>query len=557
MPTIRGSDSNDSVLAGSATTITVTFPAGVESGDRAYVVATNLNNAELTMDAAWTPDTQVAIGTAGGRLFRKVCDGSEDSTTVTVTCALGSRLAAALVVVAGANPATEAISVTDNNSTTTLPVPSVTPASDDNVLLAIGAARHQNYAQAGIKTYPAGYTEIEDTATSNGSGQMAGAWAAWKQLGTGTSGSGTGAATVTVNGVDATPTPLGASGATWLLALPNAGDAPPPSAAPTGWDEVRLFTREVIAYDGWDPASNTAPAERSTRAYFDNTGLYLAADQDALTVVPGPSDFATTSANQVIEGMDFVEDVVVNHSGVVFKRCRFRKGIDAGPLGGADVAPVFIYCDAIYNLGGASTSVKNLISGPGKFYRCNISGYVDGVAIKTAADNSGQRSLFMDCFLHDLRLVDDPGQPGRSHNDWFQSNQTGGACDFTHNTIFGSATNNFSAVESWTRSSGPHWTAGETPYSCTFESPSTGGDEVGRINAVIQLKADTASESDLRRNLIAGSMFRVTNATTGNVCRVEDNEVAVAHMDSGNPPFGGTLTTNSGNRDWKSGTPIS
>lgn len=231
--TLLGSDAKNSGTSGGLLSQGLVFPAGVTAGDRAFVVAADLNADAMSMPAAWTPGTQQAVGSAGMRLFRKVCDGSESGSTVSFTLPgpTGTRLAGVLFVVHGADAPTENLAL--NNSVNTLAVPTVKPTVDGCLIVTVAGLRYGTAAGANV-TPPSGWSEDKDTVTTNATGGGVGAWLGHRTLGAGTA------------GVDSPAGSLGLSntggGAVWTFAFPPAsGGTPPPDPIPAGVVELRLF----------------------------------------------------------------------------------------------------------------------------------------------------------------------------------------------------------------------------------------------------------------------------------------------------------------------------
>lgn len=234
--TIVGHSSANTGTAGTQVTLNLPWPTGIAAGDRAYMVGMNQNNASLTFGADWdSGDSQQLFGAAGGRLFRKICTGAETGNT-SFGSVTGSRLAGALVVVRGGVPV-EALA--NDNAGPAIDVPQVTPTEDGELLVCIAVVRHASVASPSV-TPATGYTELEDTATTNPTGTISGAWLGSDQLGAGTSG------VITPSGLVITSNASGAGGVTWLFAFPavaggGGGGGGGVTPAPAGWDEVRLF----------------------------------------------------------------------------------------------------------------------------------------------------------------------------------------------------------------------------------------------------------------------------------------------------------------------------
>lgn len=289
-------------------------------------------------------------------------------------------------------------------------------------------------------------------------------------------------------------------------------------------------------YGGWDPQGSTRPGPppNGARPYYTNTGLFLQADRDSLTTHTG--DFTTSKNGQVVELLDIHGDVIVQHSGVVFKRCRIRDAIKTvDGLSASDTIPEFWFCEVIKGNGKASTSSTNLTRGLAYFVRCNISGYIDGLALKVGNPSSSQLGGIRWSFVHDANLVPSDGLNTPSHNDvLFQANNAGNGCqvEFIGNTVFGSGVNNHTATEGWTWKSGPHWNDAPTPEQVTFPNASTGGYSVGRMTSLLLVKLDANVKIVMEDNLFRGAVYSYVNSKPGNRLTARNNMVDTSTVDS-------------------------
>lgn len=232
--TLFGSAVNNTGSGGTVLTLDLTFPASILAGDKAYIAAGNLAGSVMTV-AGFTGDTVISLGTATSQLFRKVCTGTEGGTTATVTLTTtGSRIAACLFVMRGAGTPAESSTTDTTGGDVNLSSGSVVPTEDGTILIEVAAARPTNTASHSW-TPPSGFTEVRDSTTTNGTGNMMSAWLGYKQLSTSTSG-----VTQTPGNLVSTSTSI--LGTVWLFAFPASGGGGSPS--PSGWDEVRIFTPE-------------------------------------------------------------------------------------------------------------------------------------------------------------------------------------------------------------------------------------------------------------------------------------------------------------------------
>jgi hypothetical protein len=227
---------SSSGVSGGPVTQTVTLPTGIVAGDLLYVFVSQLASTGVTMaaDNGFVGDTPITSGTMLGQLFRKTAVGTESGITVTVTVTgSGGRMGIGAFAVGTAGAPTE--QVQNNTSlTATQPIPSVTPVENSELEVVFAALRYTNVASVEIASNSMSLTERGDAATSNGTGNKAGAWIGSKTMAASTAASGTGTLTPT-----ATAT---VQGITWNFAFPASGGTGP-TPAPAGWDEQRIFTR--------------------------------------------------------------------------------------------------------------------------------------------------------------------------------------------------------------------------------------------------------------------------------------------------------------------------
>lgn len=226
----------DSGSGGTITEVDPAWPVGVASGDRAFLVAGDLNNTSI-LAAGFTGDAQQLIGSGGARMFRRTCDGTESGTVAVTLDGTGSRVAAGLFVVTGAGAPTEAEPTIDSEGTPTIAVPTITPP-EDGCLLVVAAWLNHTAGTTPTTTGPSGYTQDATTVTSNGSGRRAGLWIGHKQLGADTAG------VAQNSGLTIGTSATAVQGMVWAFAFPAAG-SPPPEGPPAGWVEVRLFTPDA------------------------------------------------------------------------------------------------------------------------------------------------------------------------------------------------------------------------------------------------------------------------------------------------------------------------
>lgn len=235
--TLLGSDAKTSGSAGTVSTLptALTFPAGVTSGDHAFLLAVDLNNSAINDITGWTGGAQEGINPAGARLFRKVCTGTESGTTVNFALTgTGSRLAGVLFVVHGGDAPTEAVLATNNAAT--VPIPTVKPTANNCLLVSVAALRFTTASPTATAT--GGFTEDKDSATTNASGGVVGVWLGHQTLGASSSGVASPSGNLTI------PAGTGSGGVVWTFAFPASGSGggnPPPA----GWVEVRLFGKSA------------------------------------------------------------------------------------------------------------------------------------------------------------------------------------------------------------------------------------------------------------------------------------------------------------------------
>lgn len=153
----------------------------------------------------------------------------------------------------------------------------------------------------------------------------------------------------------------------------------------------------------------------------DATTTGILSERADLTVVVG--DYQTTSSNELHEGKWFKGKITVKHPGCVFRNCLIT-GDTAGPA-----SPSY---SAITNYDRLTTktiiedctieaSVLSVYSGNGihgkdyELYRCDISGWVDGIGMYD------RNVIAKGNWVHDLRFwAWDPSHSDGSHNDGIQ-----------------------------------------------------------------------------------------------------------------------------------------
>lgn len=150
MPTIRGSfgvNAGDSL----SSSLTVTLPAGIVEGDIGWIVVSSSSETDTILPpAGWT--TEAGPGTVGTgtpairyRLIRRVMDGSEGGTDVTVNYSTSNRPTLTGVVVAGGGTATVVrVDNTDDGADTVLDVPAIIPEVDDCLLIHLVTVRYSS-----------------------------------------------------------------------------------------------------------------------------------------------------------------------------------------------------------------------------------------------------------------------------------------------------------------------------------------------------------------------------------------------------------------------------
>lgn len=159
-------------FASSVTSMPVTMPATVNSGDLLIAVVEVRNAGTWTKPTGWNDIATLsqAGGGAAGKLdgFYKIADGTEAGTTPTWTASTGSTGIWQTIRVTSWHGTTPVEAVTASGDATSANPPSVTPSWGIDDTLWVAVAGHAAVSAAAFTAAPTNYTGFQNNGASSG-----------------------------------------------------------------------------------------------------------------------------------------------------------------------------------------------------------------------------------------------------------------------------------------------------------------------------------------------------------------------------------------------------
>ena len=289
LPLIRGSNKYSSGT-GSDTTSTVPLPSGWQAGDLCYLIY-NVRGTTVTttVPSGWSalvPETSYQ-GVSNNYTFgvmKRVLQAGDSNPAIAHTS--GRFSAVTVAIQAGTFDSTTPEDVTPTTSTATagvitqVPSPSITPVTDQCLILTNHLASNNTTVVTMTFTPPSGMTELQDTTSGHTSSGNTSMETCYLQRGTGTNGVATGIKNATPTSTDLTN--VAVAGVTIAVRPKDQGTPAVPgvsgSATSPAFNLPSSPNTLVVAMASYNAASGDAAGDKIT--ITNNKGL---------TVVPGVS----------------------------------------------------------------------------------------------------------------------------------------------------------------------------------------------------------------------------------------------------------------------------
>jgi hypothetical protein len=173
--------------------------------------------------------------------------------------------------------------------------------------------------------------------------------------------------------------------------------------------------RRIAPYQtgsGYPDASNMPSVSGSILTYYPNYPTNVTPSTSTLTLnTPGGGALFTSATNQIIQDLDIAGAVVVQHGGVIIRRCRVRAWDFYGILSdsGAFTGTPLLVEDCVITSPNNGLGDTGIANSNFEVRRCSISAVENGFDVFHDVN-------IHDCYIHDLFTG-----PGSPHTDGVQT----------------------------------------------------------------------------------------------------------------------------------------